>query len=146
VLGTGVGIAGAGELLRVTLPAGAALSDLRVEARSVANAIIGELGASPDTPLVPAAFRLHPNVPNPFNPVTRIACDLAAATRVTLAIYDVSGRLVRTLVAGADLPAGRHEAVWDGRDDRGSLAAAGIYYCRLSTPEFEATRSMALVK
>ncbi len=71
-------------------------------------------------------------MPNPFNPRTTIWFDLDRQGPATLAVYDLRGRRVRTLADG-DLPAGRHRADWDGRDDRGQAAAAGVYLIRLSS-------------
>jgi hypothetical protein len=76
------------------------------------------------------ALRLYPAAPNPFNPRTTIRFDLPAAGPVRLAIYDVAGRLVRVLVEG-EIPAGSHEAVWDGRDQSGRSAPSGSYLARL---------------
>jgi hypothetical protein len=78
-----------------------------------------------------AAFVLHPNVPNPFNPMTRIDFALDASARAALAIYDVRGQQIRTLVQGS-LPAGPHSVRWDGRDDRGRVVASGIYTVQLT--------------
>ena len=78
----------------------------------------------------PATLRLHPNRPNPFNPRTTIRFDLPAAGQVRLAVYDVAGRRIRVLVEG-DLPAGSHEAVWDGRDASGRASPSGSYLARL---------------
>jgi sugar lactone lactonase YvrE len=77
-----------------------------------------------------AGFVLQPNVPNPFNPMTRIDFSVDRKRRVALAIYDLAGRLVKTLV---DEPrgAGAHSVTWDGRDGRGTPAAGGIYMVQL---------------
>ena len=83
--------------------------------------------------------------PNPFNPSTRIAFDLARSGRVQLEVFDVRGRAVRRLLA-EELPAGRHEVVWDGRDDSGSGVASGTYVARLSAPGVTTARKMQLVK
>jgi len=74
---------------------------------------------------------LHAAMPNPFLTGTVFAYDLAQRTRVTLRVYDVSGRVVRSLVAGAEQDAGRYSIEWDGRDDAGRAAAAGLYFARL---------------
>jgi hypothetical protein len=74
---------------------------------------------------------LHPATPNPFRTGTVFAYDLAQRARVTLRVYDVSGRLVRSLVSGAEQDAGRYTIDWDGRDDAGGAAAAGLYFARL---------------
>jgi hypothetical protein len=89
---------------------------------------------------------LHPPVPNPFNPKTRIQYDLPEPGVVDLRIHDASGRLVRTLVGSESLPAGLHEATWDGRDDSGRPVGAGVYFYRLHTPGFAGTGKMALVR
>ncbi|MFH1843199.1 MAG: FlgD immunoglobulin-like domain containing protein [bacterium] len=94
----------------------------------------------------PLRYRLHGNSPNPFNPTTVIRYDLPVASRVTVLVFDVSGRLVRTLLAGDLVPAGRQELVWSGRDDRGRTVATGVYFCRLITPDFRATGRMLHVK
>ncbi len=89
---------------------------------------------------------LHQNVPNPFNPSTTIAFDLPRAGSVTLQIYDMSGRVVRTLLSHESMESGRQEAVWRGRDDEGRQTAAGLYFYRLDAGDFSSTRSMMLVK
>jgi flagellar hook assembly protein FlgD len=64
---------------------------------------------------------------------------------VTLAVYDVAGRLVSVLVDG-EMPAGSHEAVWDGRGAGGAAAASGVYFYKLAAPEFSETRKMVLLR
>jgi len=96
----------------------------------------------------PARFYLGPAVPNPFNPTTTIAYwipEWAAGQDLTLRIYDVRGRLVRTLLDGGCTP-GRRCVVWDGRDDRGAAAASGVYLYRMEAGEFRADRKMMLLK
>ncbi|UCE02410.1 MAG: VCBS repeat-containing protein [Candidatus Latescibacterota bacterium] len=94
---------------------------------------------------VPQRTQLLANVPNPFNPSTRIQFELAAAEHARLQIFDASGRLVRTLVDAA-LVAGRHTRVWDGRDDAGRATASGVYFYRLVTPRIIQNRKMVLVR
>ena len=94
----------------------------------------------------PTGYALHPCYPNPFNPVTTISYDLPEPATVNLTIYDVSGKLVRSLVASESEGAGRHETVWNGRDDSGRAAAAGVYYYRLDADRYSQTRRMTLVK
>ena len=83
--------------------------------------------------------------PNPFNPRTVVSFELSEAGEVAVAVHDVQGRLVRRLAAGA-YGAGRHELVWDGRDDRGRAAGAGVYLVRLSAPQGEAVTRIVLIK
>ena len=75
------------------------------------------------------------NSPNPFNPTTTIRFDVGSPGHVTLRIYDVGGRLVRTLV-DRHLSGATHFVAWDGRDDAGLPAASGVYFYRLKTGEF----------
>ncbi|MCK9996265.1 MAG: T9SS type A sorting domain-containing protein, partial [Candidatus Krumholzibacteria bacterium] len=84
--------------------------------------------------------------PNPFNPMTTISFDLLKQASVRMVIYDVSGRLTRTLIDGEIVATGRHEIVWNGRDDMGKQVAAGVYFYRLDTDEYSETKRMALVK
>lgn len=96
-------------------------------------------------PITPRSFALRQNYPNPFNPVTTISYDLFEGGRVTLAVYDVTGTMVRLLVDGRQ-SVGSHRAVWDGRDQKGAAVAAGVYVCRLQVAGVAQTLKMTLVK
>jgi hypothetical protein len=107
------------------------------------------LAQPPTTPAaatVPRAAAIAGCYPNPFNPSTTVAFTLPRVGTVTLRIHDAAGRLVRTLLAGAPRAAGRHEVVWDGRDDRGRIAPAGVYLARLAAGPDHDTARLALVK
>jgi hypothetical protein len=93
----------------------------------------------------PKAYRLAQNFPNPFNPTTTIRFDMKAKGRVTIRIYDVAGRLVRTLVKEVR-DAGAHTAVWDGKNNLGAEAASGIYFYKMETAGFVATRKLVLLR
>jgi hypothetical protein len=93
-----------------------------------------------------AAFTLHQNAPNPFHPMTTIRFDMARADRVSLRIYDVLGRLVRTLVRGDLMEAGRHESVWDGRGESGAVVSGGLYFYRLDAGALSRTRRMVFIR
>jgi hypothetical protein len=88
---------------------------------------------------------LDPCRPNPFNPWTGITYRLSDAGRVKLRIYDVSGRLVRTLEDGL-VSEGAHELRWDGRNATGRPVASGNYFLRLDAPGFMQVRQMTLVR
>jgi hypothetical protein len=104
----------------------------------------GVTAAEPDeTP--PVRTALTSIYPNPFNPQTRIAFDLAERSTVRLEIYDLQGTRVRALIE-ADLAAGRHEATWDGRDGTGRLLATGVYFARLEAGATKEMRKLTLVK
>ncbi len=84
--------------------------------------------------------------PNPFNPATTIRYRLPRASRVSLGIYDLEGRLLRRLESGAMRNAGEHGIEWDGRSDRGRLQPSGIYFARLRAGDAELNLNMLLLK
>jgi hypothetical protein len=94
---------------------------------------------------MPVAFGLSQNYPNPFNPATRIPYAAAENRPIRLEIYNPAGRLVRSLFNG-EVRIGRHEAVWDGRDDAGMMVPAGIYLVRMQAGDRVFLRKMSLVK
>jgi hypothetical protein len=95
---------------------------------------------------LPAAFRLLQNTPNPFNPTTTIRFEVpAAGGPVDLSVFDAGGRHVVTLYAGLCGP-GSHEVAWDGRDERGEVVASGVYFARMTAPEYTASRKMVLLR
>jgi uncharacterized repeat protein (TIGR01451 family) len=96
-------------------------------------------------PITVRRTTLHPNQPNPFNPVTTIQFELSTAGATRLEIFDVAGRRVRTLV-DEPLPEGPHAVVWNGRDDGGRAVASGQYFYRLDAGAFHQTRRMTLLK
>jgi flagellar hook assembly protein FlgD len=73
---------------------------------------------------------LAPSAPNPFQATTRVAYQLPASGEHRLAIYDVQGRVVRILATGQQ-PGGQQAVSWDGRDTRGEVTPAGVYFVRL---------------
>ncbi len=93
----------------------------------------------------PAALQLLHAYPNPFNSQTVLSFDLPEAGRVRLAIYNVRGWPVRTLIE-APLSAGRHTAIWNGRDDKGVFAGSGVYFARLFAGQRVATRKLLYLK
>ncbi len=108
-----------------------------------------ELARSPsatDGSSAPTAPVLLPNVPNPFNPSTRVVFEIPHAARVRIDVYDALGAHVRTVV-DATRGAGRHDEVWDGRDSHGGPVPSGVYFCRLAVDGVVIdTRKMALLK
>jgi hypothetical protein len=98
------------------------------------------------TGMAPPRYALHACCPNPFNPRTTIYFDLPEEARVSLWIFDAAGRTVRRLLQEDTVTAGRHSAVWNGRDDAGRQVAAGVYFCRLRAGTFRQTRPMTLLK
>jgi len=91
------------------------------------------------------AVSLGQNVPNPFNPSTSISFVVPVASPAVLAVFDVTGALVRELVDEV-IPAGRRTVQWDGTNDRGESVSSGAYFYRLTVGKHSATRKMLLLK
>ena len=90
-------------------------------------------------------FALYANYPNPFNAETQMTYALPVAGAVELAIYNVRGQRVRTLVQGVQA-AGRYQIVWDGRNDTGAGLASGVYLSRLASTQGVRVRRLLLIK
>ncbi|MFO7609005.1 MAG: FlgD immunoglobulin-like domain containing protein [Candidatus Krumholzibacteriia bacterium] len=109
-------------------------------------AYFGAAGGSGTPSAVPDAGVLFAgNHPNPFNPATTISWWLPQAGHLGLEVFDVRGRLVRTLADGP-APAGAGEVRWDGRAGDGRAAAAGVYFYRLQAGDETLVGKMALIK
>ena len=98
-----------------------------------------------DRALLPGEFNLSQNFPNPFNPTTTIKYELSRGADVSLVVYNILGRHIRTIVSGFS-PAGLHVSTWDGRDDRGEQVATGVYFYRLTANGSSESRKMLLLK
>ena len=90
-------------------------------------------------------FALAQNTPNPFNPQTKISFELPQSMSASLRVFDLRGRLVRTLIDGPRV-AGPQSVVWDGRDARGARVSSGVYLYRLQAGELVEQHKMTLVK
>jgi len=120
-----------------------------------ADAVIGEVSepmmlSASGEPIpfadLPLRFVLEQNFPNPFSPKTTIRYALPAASRVSLRIFDVSGRLVRQLVHEHEQRPGRYDVVWEGTDLAGRRVVPGLYFYRLQAGAFRETRKMVILK
>jgi hypothetical protein len=94
---------------------------------------------------IPAKYALSRNYPNPFNPVTHFAVDLPRATEVEVAVYDLLGRKITSLMNGTQA-AGTYNLEWNARDEGGKVVPTGIYFLRVSSEEFNASQKIMLMK
>jgi hypothetical protein len=122
----------------------------RVAIKSGGDVALTGVGKDPGTGIqetaIPLRYTMYQNIPNPFNPTTTIRYDVpVTGGRVTVRIYDVSGRLVRTLVDRVETP-GEKRVVWYGRNDRGNSVATGVYFYRMTAPGFTMTKKMVLLQ
>jgi subtilisin-like proprotein convertase family protein len=93
----------------------------------------------------PAAFALHGNWPNPFNPSTRLEFNLAEPGHTVLEIFNLQGRRL-ALLRDEYLAAGTYSVVWHGTDHKGRTLSSGVYFARLRSGEREAVHKMLLLK
>lgn len=93
---------------------------------------------------LPEDFALYPNYPNPFNPHTWIAYDIAKQSHIKLSIYNQLGHEICTLVNEAQEP-GSHRVLWDGRDHSGNRVSSGVYFYRIEADNFRQTMKMTLI-
>ena len=96
--------------------------------------------------ITPEDYVLEQNYPNPFNPTTTIEYSLPLDKKISLRIYDMMGRVVRTLVEDQVQSAGRYKVQWDGLNQRGTRVSSGVYFYALEFGNFKKTRSMTLLK
>ncbi len=95
--------------------------------------------------VIPTEYSLHQNFPNPFNPTTTIRYGLPEASQVTLYIYDIKGRKVRSII-GEHQTAGSYEYLWNGFDDSGQPVSTGLYLTRLQAGSYSKTIKMLYLK
>tara|TARA_B100001094_G_C18097981_1_gene754075 strand:- start:684 stop:1373 length:690 start_codon:yes stop_codon:yes gene_type:complete len=95
--------------------------------------------------VIPSEFKLHQNYPNPFNPVTKIQYDISSINNVSIIIYDLIGKNIKSLV-NSKKPAGFYSVAWDGTNNFGETVSAGIYVYMIQTGEFRSTKKMVLLK
>jgi N-acetylneuraminic acid mutarotase len=93
----------------------------------------------------PTKFLLHQNYPNPFNPQTMIEYQLPQKCHVRLAIYNLLGQEIATLMDQVQ-PAGQFNVIWDGKDSYGRVVPSGVYFYRLETENFSEMKSMILLE
>jgi len=104
-------------------------------------------GSSSDNDLlsVPTITTLKTNYPNPFNPSTTIAFDMALAGQVSIEIYNIKGQRVKEVVSGS-FSVGSHKVVWNGDDSAGRSVGSGVYFYRMTTSGYSSVRKMLLLK
>ena len=95
--------------------------------------------------ILPKEFVLHQNYPNPFNPITSLRYDLTNDGLVKITVYDMMGRLVKTLLNGSQT-AGFKSIQWNATNDRNESVSAGLYLYTIQSGEFRQTRKMVLLK
>ena len=103
-------------------------------------------GVNEDRVAQPYEYSLSQNYPNPFNPTTNIKFSLADQQPVTIAIYNVRGQLVNTLMQNQSLQPGSHVINWDGTDKAGNTVGSGVYIYRIQAGDFIKAKKMTLIR
>ena len=85
------------------------------------------------------------NFPNPFSQLTTISFTLSQSQKVSMQIFDETGKFVKTL-ADAQMQAGTHQLVWNARDEKQNAVATGIYFLRIQTGNYTETRKLVVVR
>lgn len=107
------------------------------------NAIVGINQTSTE---VPGTFEMSQNYPNPFNPTTKIDFAVPKSSNVTLIIYDIRGREIKTLIKNEPVMAGKYTVDWNSVDNGGSMASSGVYFYRIINDGMAITKKMMLIK
>ena len=107
--------------------------------------LFADYASQDKTSLSPNVFSLHQNYPNPFNPTTLIKYDLAEDALVSISIYDVTGRMVKSLI-NMNQSTGYHSLRWDATNNIGEAVSAGMYIYTIQAGQYRATKKMVLLK
>jgi len=111
----------------------------------VAAATLSNLLTTGDENLLPDEFALHQNYPNPFNPLTTLRYDLPEDANVNITIYDIMGRIVKTMV-NKEQNAGYKSVKWNATNNQGQPVSAGLYLYTIQAGDFRQVKKMVLLK
>jgi hypothetical protein len=134
------------DTVEIRWPSGVVQYEYNVTPCQVIEIVEDDQSGVHETLREPLTHRLYQNQPNPFSATTTIRYDLPRRGAVSLKVYDVAGRLVRTLVRESAKAPGRHVAEWDGRDDNAGKVSAGVYFCRLRADSYSASSRIVLLR
>jgi hypothetical protein len=95
--------------------------------------------------LLPFKFALYQNYPNPFNPITTIDYEVARDGLVSIFVYDLMGRRIKTLVNKVNAP-GRYSVSWNGSNDDSKQLSTGMYFYKMRAEGFESVKKLMLIK
>jgi len=111
----------------------------------VIAAVHYQVAATPKSENAPEVFSLDQNFPNPFNPTTTIRFHISKRAKVSLVLYDITGKEVKTLI-NADQEAGMHDVQWDGTNNNGARTASGTYIYRMIAMNDNGTSNVEVKK
>jgi hypothetical protein len=117
------------------------IEEISLDGKSEFHGPISVLGVDP----LPKTFAITQNYPNPFNPVTAFGYDLPEASDVSIRVYTLLGKEVKTLV-NLRKNAGRYQLTWDGTDAQGRKVASGVYFLAMKAGNFTSVRKMTFLR
>jgi len=118
-----------------------------ITGRDLRLAVIPDYTTGSDDPDTPhGRSHLRKNYPNPFNPVTNIEFQVAKKSKVTITVYDITGRRVKKLIDEKVYDPGVHRVRWDALNSDGKRVASGVYFCRMTTPGTESVVKVILLR
>ena len=129
-----------------TVSSAAPRTESRVFMRVISGGANFSVNVEDERIIVPSDYKLHSNYPNPFNPTTTISFTLPLDKAVSVRVYDMTGRLVRTLANNQFYSEGFHEVTWDATSDAGNQVASGSYVYTLEYGNFRQSKTMVLIK
>jgi hypothetical protein len=104
------------------------------------------VNVNPNTGVAPAVVSsLAQAYPNPMNPTATISYTVGTPGKVMLRVFDVTGRVIRTLVDESQAT-GRHAVIWDGANDRGEKVASGVFFYQLDAPGFKGAKKIVILQ
>ncbi|MBN1894492.1 hypothetical protein JW906_08350, partial [bacterium] len=106
---------------------------------------IGKTGMQQPSSQIPEKYDLYQNYPNPFNPCTQVCFEIPDRGRIEVAVYNMKGSRIRTLLSGIAEP-GMHAVTWDGRDQNRRQVPSGLYFCRMEAKGYQKTIKMLFMK
>ncbi|MBN2170258.1 MAG: T9SS type A sorting domain-containing protein [Candidatus Krumholzibacteriota bacterium] len=133
-----------GGTLGQSSPAGIGTDGEHVLFAGFCRSVVSTILTDADTPEPPRNLLLQ-NFPNPFNPETAIRFSVAEESDVSIRIFDVRGREIRTLV-DKRMPPGAHSVYWTGEDNAGRTVGSGVYFCKLQIDDYASVKKMLMLK
>jgi len=119
--------------------------DMDTTNNSITKVVMSTVGIEEKSGVAPTIFRLYQNRPNPGSGKTEILYQLPTACNVKLTVYDLTGKIVRSLVDRVEDP-GCKTVIWNGQDDTGKQVVSGIYFYKFQTDNYTATKKMIILR
>jgi hypothetical protein len=108
--------------------------------------VLTGVASSKEIEMLPNNYLFATNYPNPFNPQTTIEFSISSTNLISVAIFDITGKHVKTLMNHESVSAGNHVLIWDGLDESGNISASGSYFYRINSETAQVIKQMTLLR